>query len=170
MKSPVFVFLGVTGGSTDSYIGILKNRLEVAFESNKGQVKFDIKEDLLIITLSDPHFCYYISFVKNDYKTVVDWKELAKNFELRWDIKPVDRPRLINIFADLEAAGWSRYGAFQSFGFTILAEMEAFSGVKIFTIPSMPWSTIWTRCSFSMTIRPATWKRPDLGMKIHHVL
>ena len=145
MKSPVFVFLGVTEGSTDSHIGILKNRLEAAFESNKGQVKFDIKEELLIITLSEPHFCYYISFVKNDYETVADWKEFAKNFELPWDIKPVDRPRLINIFANLEAAGWSRYGVFQSVGFTILAEMETFSGVKIFTIPSMPRSTIWNR-------------------------
>ena len=145
MKSPVFVFLGVAENTANADISSLKSQLEKALASRSGQLKFDIKEELLIVTQHQPRFCFYISFVKNDYKTVSDWKELAKNFELPWDIKPVDRGRLVNIFARLETYGWSKYSPFQEFGYIILDEMEKLQQVKIFTIPSMGKPSIWNR-------------------------
>ena len=145
MKSPVFVFLGVAENTANADISLLKSQLEKALASYIGQLKFDIKEELLIVTQHQPRFIFYISFVKNDHKTVTDWKELAKNFELPWDIKPVNRGRLANIFARLETYGWSKYSPFQKFGYIILDEMEKFQQVKIFTIPSMGKPSIWNR-------------------------
>lgn len=135
MKSPVFVFLGVSEDATSTDMSFLKSRLETALASHMGQLQFDIKGELLTVTQSQPHFCFYISFVNNDHKTLAEWKELAKNFELPWDIKPVNKERLANIYARLETNGWSKYSPFQKFGYVILEEMEKFDQVKIFTIP-----------------------------------
>jgi len=145
MKSPVFVFLGVSEGAANADISFLKSQLEIALAPHFERLKYDIKGELLIVTQSQPRFCFYISFVNNDHKTVNDWKELAKNFELPWDIKPVNRERLASIYTLLEANGWSQYSPFQKFGFTILEEMEKIDRVKIFTIPSMGKPSIWSR-------------------------
>jgi len=97
MKSPVFVFLGVAESRTITDISLLKSQLETTLASYSGQVKFDIQEQLLIVRLSQPHFSFCISFVDNDHKTLAEWKELAINFELPWDIRPVNRERLQGI-------------------------------------------------------------------------
>jgi hypothetical protein len=145
MKSPVFFFLGVAESTIITDISLLKSQLETALASYNGQVKFDIQEQLLIVRQSQPHFSFYISFVNNDPKTLAEWKELAKNFELPWDIKPVNRERLANIFGRLETNGWLKYSPFQKFGYIILEEMEKFQQVKIFTIPSMGKPSLWNR-------------------------
>ena len=145
MKSPIFVFLGVLAEGANSDISFLKSNLEVALAPHMGQLKFDIKGDLLIVTQSQPRFCFYISFVNNDHKTVHDWKELAKDFELPWDIKPVNKERLATIYAQLETNGWSKYSPFQESGYIILEEMEKINQVKVFTIPSMGKPSIWNR-------------------------
>jgi len=145
MKSPAFFFLGVAESTTTTDISLLKSQLETALASDIGQVKLDIQEQLLIVRQSQPHFSFYISFATNDPKTLAEWKELAKNFELPWDIKPVNRERLANIFGRLETNGWSKYSPFQKFGYMILEEMEKFQHVKVFTIPSMGKPSLWNR-------------------------
>ena len=145
MKSPVFFFLGVAESTDITDISLLKSQLETALASDIGQVKLDIQEQLLIVRQSQPHFSFYISFATNDPKTLAEWKELAKNFELPWDIKPVNRERLANIFGRLETNGWSKYSPFQKFGYMILEEMEKFQHVKVFTIPSMGKPSLWNR-------------------------
>jgi hypothetical protein len=145
MKTPLFTFLGVVENGTDADISTLKSRLEYAFSNIAQEVKFEIKEELLILTVKPPRFCFYISFVNNDNKTVSEWKEMARNFELPWDIKPVDKTRLIGIFAYLESKGWAEYRPVLDLGFTILEEIEKFSSVKVFTIPSVAKPTIWDK-------------------------
>jgi hypothetical protein len=145
MKSPVFVFLGVAESTMVTDIILLKSQLETALASYNGQVNFDLQEQLLIVRQSKPLFSFCISFVNNDHKTLTEWKELAKNFELPWDIKPVNRERLANIFARLETNGWLKYSPFQKFGYIILEEMEKFQHVKVFAIPSMGKPSLWNR-------------------------
>jgi len=105
----------------------LKSQLETALASYIGQVKLDIKEQLLIVRQSQPHFSFYTSFATNDHKTLAEWKELA------------------NILARLDTNGWSKYSPFQIYGYIILEEMEKFQRVKIFTIPSMRKPSLWNR-------------------------
>jgi hypothetical protein len=87
MKSPVFVFLGVAESTAITDISLLKSQLEIALGSYIGQLTFEIKEQLLIVRQLNPHFSYYISFANNDHQTLAEWKELAKNFGLPWDIR-----------------------------------------------------------------------------------
>jgi hypothetical protein len=145
MKTPLFVFLGVVEKGTDANISTLKRRLEVAIPNLISESKFEEKGELLIITVKSPRFCFYISFVDNDHKTLSDWKELAKNFELLWDVKPVDQSRLSSIIVYLESHGWANYRPVLNLGHTILKEIEDFSRVKVFTIPSVGKSTFWSR-------------------------
>jgi len=70
MKTPLFVFLGVVESGTDANIKTLKSRLEDSFSNVVEEVKFEIKDELLIVTVKPPRFCFYISFVNNDHKTL----------------------------------------------------------------------------------------------------
>lgn len=145
MKTPLFVFLGVIEKGTDANISALKRRLEVAIPNSTSELKFEEKDELLIIRVESPRFCFYISFVDNDHKTLSGWKELAKNFELPWDVKPVDQVRLSSIIIYLESHGWADYIAALNLSHTILKEIEDFSQVKVFTIPSVGKTTFWSR-------------------------
>jgi hypothetical protein len=145
MKTPLFVFLGVVENGTDANTSILKERLENAFQNLPGELKFEEKEDLLIVTKNPPRFCFYISFVNNNEKTLGEWKEMAKNFELPWDIKPVDESRLIEIISYLELKGWAEYRSTLDLGYTVLKEIEKFSHCKVFTIPSVGKPTTWRK-------------------------
>lgn len=145
MRSSIFVFLGVTEKGTDANINIFQERLEGTLPDLSHQMRFEPKGDLVILTMSDPEFRFYISFANSDPQTLNEWKELAKNFELPWDIKPVDKLRLTSIYECLEEKGWSEYGRFQKLGFTILEELVKFDKVKVFTIPSMGKPTKWDR-------------------------
>ena len=124
-----------TGSNGD--ISITKARLEMALAENPQPIQLDLNENILTLTLRKPDFRIYLSFARNNQEALNDWKQLAKDFELPWDIKPVDKFRLQNIFARLEAEGWTEYRPIHQVGFTILNEMENFKGITVFTIPSM---------------------------------
>ncbi len=145
MKTPLFVFLGVVEAGTDANISILKSRLENSFSNTGVESKFEIKGELLIVTITPPRFCFYISFVNNDHKTLSEWKEMARDSELPWDIKAVDKSRITKIFAYLELNGWAKYQHILQLGYTVLQEMEQFTHVKVFTIPSIEKTTIWRK-------------------------
>jgi hypothetical protein len=145
MKRFVFFFLGVIETGSDADVSILKTHLENALTTHSPLIRYELKEELLTLTLSKPDFRFYISFVKNDRSTLADWRELAKNFQLPWDIKPVNKLRLENIFSRLEAKGQSEYKPFHKLSYIILEEMEKFPRVKVFTIPSMGKLTFWSR-------------------------
>jgi hypothetical protein len=145
MKTPLFVFLGVVEIGTDANISILRNRLEDSFSNTVEELKFEVKDELLIVTIRPPRFCFYISFVNNDHKTLSEWKEMARNFELPWDVKAVDKSRITETFAYLELNGWAGYRHILNLGYTVLQEIEQFSHVKVFTIPSIGKTTIWSK-------------------------
>jgi len=137
MRSNIFLFLRVIETGSDANLTILKARLEEALAQNFQPIQFNLKETQLILALSKPDFRIYLSFEKNDHKNLKEWKQLARDFELPWDIKPIDKSRLGDIFARLKAEGWSENSPIYKLGFTILQEMEKFKNVKVFTIPSI---------------------------------
>jgi hypothetical protein len=138
MRTSLFVFLGITEGGSNADINLLKDRLARVLAPNSQPIQIELMEDLLTLNISNPDLNIYISFVaKNDHATFLEWKELARNFELPWDIKPVDKPRLDNIYTHLQEDGWYEYMPFRELAFTILSEIEKFNRLKIYTIPSM---------------------------------
>jgi hypothetical protein len=145
VKTPLFTFLGVTENGTNANMSILKSQLEASLPKLITESTFEEKGELLIITVKPPRFCFYISFVNNDSNTLSEWKEMAKNFELPWDIKPVDKTRLSDVIAYVEANGWAQYRSILEIGYTVLKEMERFDHCKVFTIPSIGKPSIWKK-------------------------
>lgn len=138
MKTPLFVILGVIEPDSDADIGVLKARMETALSGAPKIKRIELKDELLIIELYHPRFPYYITFVKNDAETVGHYKNLAYNFEVPWDVQPVDEVRLTDICAQLEGKGWDESKHHFEIAFTVLKEMKRFRSVTVFTIPSMP--------------------------------
>jgi hypothetical protein len=145
MRSAIFVFLGVKEAVSGDDIVILKSRLETKLAGNIQPIEFELKAAILFLTLRNPDFRIYISIVKNSRAELEDWKQLSRDFELPWDIKPVDNSRLRDIFARLEKKQALDYKLIHQLGFTILAEMEKIKDVKVFAIPSMARTTFWNR-------------------------
>ncbi len=136
MRTSLFVFLGITEDGSNADINFLRNRLEVVLAGSIQPVQIELMEDLLTLNISNPDLNISF-FAKNDRATFLEWKELARNFELPWDIKPVNRHRLENIYSHLQEDGWYEYMPFRQLAFTILSEIEKFSRLKVYTIPSM---------------------------------
>jgi hypothetical protein len=138
MRTSLFVFLGITETGSDADINLLKSRLEMVLEEHIQPIQIELMEDLLTLNIANPDLNIYISFVsKNDRATFLEWKELARNFELPWDIKPVDKQRLGHIYSHLQEDGWYEYMPFRELAFTILNEIQRFNRLKVYTIPSM---------------------------------
>jgi hypothetical protein len=60
MKTPLFVFLGVVENGTNANLEILKERLSLDFQRLPGELKFEIKGELLIITKMPPRFLRHL--------------------------------------------------------------------------------------------------------------
>ncbi|MBN9381901.1 MAG: hypothetical protein J0H74_14115 [Chitinophagaceae bacterium] len=142
---PIFVFLGVTEPGTDANINLLQERLEKLPAVNNQPIKIEPKGDLLILTLFNPDFCFYVALVKNDNGELPYWTDLARNSELSWDKKPVSATRLKCIYDFLEEEGKSAYNTYHEIGFAILNELEKFTRLKVFTIPSVEKRGLWRK-------------------------
>lgn len=142
---PIFVFLGVTESGTDAKISVLQEKLEKLLAEYNQLIKIELKGNLLTLTLTNPDFCFYVSLVKNNSGELPYWIYLAKNFKLPWDKKPVTATRLKRIYNFLEEDGKSEYNVFHEIGFTILNELEKFTQLKVFTIPSVEKRTLWDK-------------------------
>jgi len=140
---PVFVFLGVTESATDANINVLHERLKRLPEEYQQPIKIEPKNDLLILTLSNPDFSFYVALVKNDNGELSHWADLAKNFKLPWDKRPVTTTRLKCIYDFLDKEGKSEYNIYNDIGFEILKELEKFTHLKVFTIPSVEKRGFW---------------------------
>ncbi len=142
---PVFVFLGVTESATDANISVLHERLKRLPEEYHQPLKIEPKGDLLILTLSNPDFCFYVALVKNDNGELPYWTDLAKNFKLPWDKRPVTATRLKRIYEFLDKEGKSGYNIYHVIGFAILNELEKFTQLKVYTIRSIEKRGVWYR-------------------------
>lgn len=140
---PIFAFLGVTELGTDADIIMLQERLGQLLSGRNPPVKIKREGDLIILTLTDPDFCFYVTLVKNENGELPDWADMAKNFGLQWDKRPVTAPRLQGIIDDLGKKGKFEYYVYREIGFTILNELEKFTQLKVFTIPSFRKRRIW---------------------------
>lgn len=138
METPLFVFLGATESGTDANIRTLKTRLERSLSNYTDQLKLDEEELLLTVNVPTSDFRFYICFFDkhNDSEALDEWKSFAENFELPWDLNEVDKPRLTKICTYLESYRWNEHRSALKLAFIILEEIERFSHVKVFTIPS----------------------------------
>jgi len=114
---PIFVFLGVTESGTNANISELQQRLEKLPAEYNHTIKIEPKGDLFILTLSNPDFYFYVSIVKNDSGELPYWTDLAKNFNLPWDKKPVSATKLLRIYESLDKGGKSEYNTYHDIGF-----------------------------------------------------
>jgi len=139
----IFAFLGVTEPGTDADIIILQQRLGQLLSGRNPPVKIKREGDLIILTLTDPDFCFYVAIVKNDSGEFPHWVDISKNFGLQWDKRPVTASRLERIINILEKDGKPEYNTYREIGFSILKELEAFTQLKVFTIPSLGKRGMW---------------------------
>jgi hypothetical protein len=138
METPLFVFLAITESGTDANIRILKTRLERSLSKYTDQLKLGEEEVMLTVNVPMSDFRFYICLFgkDNDPEALDEWKSFAENFELPWDLKEVDKPRLTKICAYLESYRWPEHRSALKLAFIILEEIARFSHVKVFTIPS----------------------------------
>lgn len=139
----IFAFLGATEFESDADINVLQERLGKRLLRYNESAKIKREGDLLILPLRNPDFCFYVALVKNSSGELSDWVNMAKNFRLKWDKKPVTEARLKFIIDSLGNAGKSEYNAHQKIGFGILHELENFTQMKVFTIPSFEKKKAW---------------------------
>jgi hypothetical protein len=137
MKTPMFIFLGVVENGTNANLEELKDRLAFAFQDLSVSLTFEIRGELLAIAIDPPQFSFYITFANNDHQTVADWKEFARDFELPWDIKPVDESRLAATISYVEKRGWGEYRSALDLSYIILGTLKEFNHCQVFTIPSV---------------------------------
>ena len=137
------MFLGVTNSGTDADTNVPQERLNKLLSERTWPVKFKRVGELLSITLVNPDFCFYVALVKNENGELPDWADMAKNFGLKWDKGPVTATRLQRIIEILERNGEPEYNIYREIGFTILNELEKFTQLKVFTIPSFRKRRIW---------------------------
>jgi hypothetical protein len=148
MRSSIFLFIGIMESGSDGDINILKDKLQKALEEQPQPIQFKLEGELLTLTLTNPDFRFYLSFAKNERQNLEEYKQLAKDAELPWDIKPVNKARLQTIYALMEEKGWMEYKPYYNIGYHIIEQIQAFQRLKVFTIPSMEkrsfWSRIWS--------------------------
>lgn len=142
---PIFAFLGVTNSGTDADTNVLQERLNKLLSEGNWPVSFKRVGELLSITLVNPDFCFYVTLVKNENGELPDWADMAKNFGLQWDKRPVTTSCLQRIIEILERNGKPEYNNYREIAFSILTELENFRHLKVFTIPSFEKRAIWYR-------------------------
>ena len=126
----MFVFAGLSGNNSDASLSVLLERLESKFKENEIAIQFTRKDELLLARFDK--VSYYISFLKNK-RELKDWYQMAKDFELVFEKKPVTRNELINRYNKLENLSSNLYkNIYYAIGLTIMEEMEKFSAVTIY--------------------------------------
>lgn len=106
MQSKLFVFIGLPGKTSDINLEVIKDRLESNFSKNNLLLTFNLKEELLSARLED--VTYYISFLNNKGE-LMDWYEMARNFELTVDKDPVSKKDLLKRYELLQKSNSSPY-------------------------------------------------------------
>lgn len=145
MESPLFVFIGITEPGLDANLIVLERRLKAALDFNDQIPQYEIKGDILILTLSNPDFRFYLTFAGNEKTIFEDYKQLARDFGMPWDYKPINKSRLEDIYRILEKEGFVKYSTYRETGLHILERMEEFKDVTVFSIPSMKEPTLFMK-------------------------
>jgi hypothetical protein len=146
---PILVFLGVTETGTDADINVLHGRLDKLLSTYNQPVNIKHEGNLLSLTLVNPDFCFYVALVKNDSGEFPDWADMAKNFGLQWDKRPVTAVRLQCIIDTLEKGDQPEYNIYRKIGFSILNELETLTQLKVFTIPSFQKKRTWYKIFYT---------------------
>lgn len=132
-----FIFLGLITSDSDADLLLLQDRVSRALAAAHANAEVELQEGSVVINMKDPDFSIRIVFVQNtDQETLDEWRDLADNFELPWDCKPVNVLRMERILHYMKQNGWDQYMKHLQFAYVILDEMEQFKGLKVYTIPS----------------------------------
>ena len=122
MQSLLFVFIGLTQKNSDANLSILMERLNEKFEKDKLAISFSQKDELLSARFNEVSF--YISFLKNKNE-LKEWKQMAKNFELKFNDKPVNKIELVTRYNSLQRSQSNLYKEIHfEIGISIIEEME----------------------------------------------
>src|SRR5260221_6239511 len=104
LKTPAFFFLGITEENVESILTELEEKLKNIYFRTPLSADFTRKDELLILALNNPGFRYYI--VVTSQGKFEDYRILAKDFELPWDEKPIDKDKLGRIYNAIKKRKW----------------------------------------------------------------
>src|ERR1700759_2163277 len=135
MKSPIFIFAGVSHNGSGSDLEAFKNRLYPRLNHLPLILNITNTGHQLILALTNPDFRFYISLIKP--KQLKDFKMLARDFDLPCDGKEINMQRLSIIFNVIEKESWYPFKLYHEVGFAILDELEKLENVSPYSIPSM---------------------------------
>jgi hypothetical protein len=131
MQSKLFVFAGLAGKNSNASLQILKERLESKLDEKGTPVNFDHTGELLSGELDDVSF--YISFFKQKSE-LKDWFQMAKDFELSLEKKPVSRDILVKRYEELEKSSFDLYQkTHYTVGLLIIEEMTIFDDITVYS-------------------------------------
>lgn len=137
MQTPLFVLIGEYEPDSDAEISILYDRLHSALAGLQPEIKMELRDELVIIEQQSPGFTFYVALTRNDdHQTKKNWEQLANDFELPWDKRPIDQAQMKKIFAYLKAKGWPKYSPNPDIGIRVLETLQQFRSLKVFSIPS----------------------------------
>ena len=135
MKSPIFIFTGLSNDEASPDLEAFKDRLYRRLKHLPLILNMTITGNQLILSLTNPDFRFYISLISQ--KQLKDFGTLATDFDLPWDGKEINMQRLSIIFNIIEKEGWFPFKMYHEVGFAILEELENLENTIPYSVPSM---------------------------------
>ena len=130
MQSKLFLFVGVPDKNSDATLDKLEERLKAKVLPNGTVISFKRKDKLLSARLEDTS--YYITVLSNN-EDIKDYYKMAKDFELNYDKKPVNRQELINRYTILKSSSSNLYKDIHyNIALEIFDEMETLQNQVIY--------------------------------------
>lgn len=121
-KSLLFAFASVPAKGSLINLPELDERIQNRAQEKDIEIKFDLKEKLLIGRFRDVD--YYASYIESN-KELLDWFTMAKDFELKVERKPVAKDQLLKRYDVVKKSNGNRYhDAHFMLGEIIIEEME----------------------------------------------
>ncbi len=106
-------------------------RLNEKLDNNKIPLSFSRKDELLSARLDGVSF--YVSLLKSKNE-INDWYQMAKDFELIFDKKPIDKATLLERYQRLGNSSSNPYTKIHfAVGISIIEEMEKFSNMRTYS-------------------------------------
>jgi len=137
MQTVLFSFLGIIAEGTDTTVISLKSNIERILKNTTSSASTTLEGNLLIVRLTDSDLNIYVTLVNNNPDDLAEWRELAENFELPFNLNHINKLKYQKLFSELVNNGWPEHGSFYDVGLIILEEIEKLNCENIITIPSL---------------------------------
>ncbi len=131
MGSKLFVFAGLASEKSNADLQVLQERLETKLKGSNVPTSFICREKLLFARIEK--VSYYISFT-SDKNKLEDWYQMAKDFGLKNENKPVTKQALARRYDLLQKSPSNIYQQIHyTIGLLIMEEMEKFNELDIYS-------------------------------------